>query len=347
MESTTDNIFVKEARKQFLQYGTHWIQMIADKFPECSETADMKIFFEGVIQNSEPKLTEQIDLWYKNFSTPLNPKKTKYAKAIERITGSVPCLYHALVYRDLPAMEANHQSEVCHQIRLFDKAKDPRLKEADMTNFWKLLDKMTTSCFEAKQVALPTVPTRAEIQSNINIKREKSSQGDEGPSMNRAFQTHINGMCKQLEIASPLEQADDGLVKKWMARWSEFARDQTNGTQNAALCAQHDAQVLVSLSNAFPELKFAHDRVDEHVWKNIVQINGFSAVSDNIPKNMMGRIEDMASRLANDIVEGRTDIASVNLSDIGQQVLSGCSEDEMSKFAGNIENLLPALGSLQ
>ncbi len=57
----------------------------------------------------------------------------------------------------------------------------------------------------------------------------------------------------------------------------------------------------------------------------------------------MGRIEDVANKLADDIVAGRTDMASVNLSDIGQQVLAECNEDDVSKFANNIEELLPAL----
>ena len=55
----------------------------------------------------------------------------------------------------------------------------------------------------------------------------------------------------------------------------------------------------------------------------------------------------MASKLAEDIVSGKTDMANVNLSDIGQQVLSGCSEDDMSKFAGNLDTLLPALQSFR
>ena len=51
----------------------------------------------------------------------------------------------------------------------------------------------------------------------------------------------------------------------------------------------------------------------------------------------------MASRLADDIMNGRTDMGSVNLSDIGKQVLDGCNEGEMDTFANNIESLLPAL----
>ena len=64
-------------------------------------------------------------------------------------------------------------------------------------------------------------------------------------------------------------------------------------------------------------------------------------MSENIPTN----IKNMASKLADDIVAGRTDMASVNLSDVGQQVLVGCNEEDMTQFAQNINQLLPALQS--
>jgi hypothetical protein len=328
----------------FLEYGVHWIGFLQKHFPECEDTKDMQIFFEGVIKHSEDKLSEQIEMWYVNMTTPLNSKKTKYAKAIERITKTTPCIYHALVYRDVNALETNHKSNACKQINLFEKCRDERLTEQDQQTIWRYLDKISVACFEAKEVALPVVPTRSEIQENIRSKRDKT---EEGPSMQKAFNTHINGLCKHIGVQSPLENCDEVTLKKWMSRWHNFSRDSTDGSKNSALCSQKDVRIIDVLIQTFPELCLTDKKFDEAVWKNINQLNGFSAVSENIPHNMMGRIEDMASRLANDIVEGRTDIASVNLSDIGQQVLSGCTEEDMSKFAGNIDSLLPALGALQ
>lgn len=339
-----DDVFVKQARAQFLEFSTIWIQMIADMFPECHESQDCRIFLTSVVKNSDSKLTEQIDLWYENMQTPLNPKNTKYAKAIERITKAPAVLYHTLIYRDAHAMEMNHKSEIVNTVRLFDKYRDERMGEENRTKMWRLLEKITHSCYEAKACKLPTVPSRAEIQENIRSKKEKPI--DDAPSMNKAFQTHINGMCKHLGVPMQLNNAEDAKIRAWMARWNEFSRGETEGEKNVNLCNQNDSRVLPILGKAFPELHLPSS-VDENVWKNINQLNGFSAVSENIPTKMMGRIEDMASRLADDIVAGRTDFASVNLSDIGQQVLSGCSEDDMSKFATNIENILPALSTFQ
>ena len=59
---------------------------------------------------------------------------------------------------------------------------------------------------------------------------------------------------------------------------------------------------------------------------------------------MMHKIEDMASRLANDLVSGKTPLGEVDLNDIGNQVLSQCSSDDMRYFAGNIDSILPTIG---
>jgi len=61
----------------------------------------------------------------------------------------------------------------------------------------------------------------------------------------------------------------------------------------------------------------------------------------------MGKIENIANRLADDIMNGRADLGSMNLSDIGQEVLSQVDEGEINQFASNIDNLIPALQSFQ
>lgn len=341
---TAPNVFVKQARANFLAYGLHWIKTMADKFPECEEIADMLIYYEGVVQNSDEKLVAQIDVWFNHMMTPLHPKKTKYAKAIERITKSTPCMYHALMYRDAVALEQNDRSEICKKIGLFEKIRDPRLGDREKQDLWKALEMVTNACFEAKDMPLPHVPTREDIQANIRARR---GGDDEGPSMYKAFAAQMNKMCTALNMMSPLEGCDEASIKQWMGRWHKFASETTDGTKNSELCAQNDERVLASLTERFPEFDLSTKDVTDIVWKDINNLLGFSAVSENIPTKMMGRIEDMASRLAADIYEGRADMSSMNLSDIGQQVLSGCTEEDMSKFADNIDTLLPALGTLQ
>lgn len=340
------DVFVQKAKEQFIEYSTMWIDFIHEKFPECEETKDCKIFLDSIVKHSPSKTSEQIGLWVDKMSTPLNVKRTKYAKAVERITKQPAVLYHALSYKDFTALRENSESEIALRVRLFDKYNDERLTDADRTTVWKFLDKITCAAFEASEKRLPDVPTRVEIQENIKSRKEKNSE--DAPSMTKAFQTHINAMCKQLKEPPMLENVDDATVKTWMSRWNSFAKASTYDEKNVTMCSRKDPRIIHVLAAAFPEFKkITTETVNDNVWKNINQLNGFSAVSENIPTKMMGRIEDMASRLADDIVAGRTDMASVNLSDIGQQVLAGCDEADMSKFANNIEELLPALQNFQ
>lgn len=334
------NIFVTKAREQFFEYATLWIEFMVETFPTCTETQDCKIFLTSVVKNSEAQMIEQLDSWFDSMQTPLNTRKTKYAKAIERITGTPAIIYHALAYKDTNALRENLDCDIVTRVKLIEKYETSTedIKETIL----KFLDKITHAAYEAKRQKTPQVPTRADIQDNIKQRREKP---EEAPSMTRAFQTHINAMCRQLNDPAPLENADDAKIRSWMSRWNAVANATTEGSKNSTLCSQKDVRVLQRLSEAFSEIPGLADveKVTESVWKNIHQLNGFSAVTESIPTKMMGRIEDMASRLADDIVAGRTDMASVNLSDIGQQVLSGCDEEDMNKFAGNIDALLPAL----
>ena len=336
------DLFEEKARKEFLEYSTMWIEFMQTKFPDCEETKDCKIFLDSVVKNSPEQLKEQIEHWHRNVTTPLNTKKTKYAKAVERIVGSPAMVYHAMMYKDVAALRESMKSEMAERVDLLGKYES--MNEGDQASVWKFMQKISGAAFEAKNATLPRVPTREEISVNIKMRKEKTP--DEAPSMVRAFQTHINGLSKQLQLKPLLDNADDNTIKRWMARWAEFAKATTDGVSHTTLCQQNNPAVLTPLQAAFPELKKLKSKADdEQVWRNINQLNGFAAVTENIPVKMMGRIEDMASRLADDIVSGRTDMASVNLHDIGQQVLAGCDESDMSKFAGNIESLLPALST--
>ena len=62
---------------------------------------------------------------------------------------------------------------------------------------------------------------------------------------------------------------------------------------------------------------------------------------------MMGKIENMASKLANDIMSGKKDMGSMDLQSIGEEVLSQCNSADMSHFADNIDKILPAINNLR
>lgn len=335
--------FVRKSKTEFIEYATGLAEMISERFPDCTETKEC---IRRMRCLDDEQLQTALNEWIRHLSAPLATKKVKYAKAVERITKSSTTVMHALRYHDLDGMEGHLKSDLATKLDLFSKFKHESVTECDRRVIWKFLEKIATSAYEATESTIPNVPTRQEIQDNIRNRKKESA--DEGPpSMQRAFMTHINALCKTWGQATVLED-DDVKIKSWMARWSKFAQNEVNGVKNSARLAERDPTVIHDMRQAFPELKIPTDiALEDGVWVNLSQLTSFSTVVDAIPTGMMGRIEDMASKLADDIVSGKTDMASVNLNDIGQQVLSQCNEGEMDKFAGNINNLLPALQAFQ
>jgi hypothetical protein len=332
------DVFDVKNRKDFVEYTLMLMEYILSIFPEDDKTKHGKKYFEEI---SEDSLTEQISSWKDNITTILDPKKIKYAKAVQIITGTPAQVYHAIAYKDVHVYIDHANSKLSLMIDLSEKLKDDRTSEDVKIKLFKFLDRISKSVFECHKLDIPKVPSREEIKENIQ--RRKENKVEEAPSMTRAFQTHINSLCAELDIKPILEEVKDDTIRAWMNRWHTFSTSVTDDVQNSSLCHQKNTAVITALNKAFPELKIGSAAITESMWKNINQLNSFSAVNENIPSRMMGRIENMASRLADDIVSGRTDMGSVNLSEIGQQVLSGCSEEDMSSFAGNIDALLPAL----
>ena len=101
------------------------------------------------------------------MDTKLNTKKTKYAKAIERITGKPAIVYHALKFRDLSAVEHSLDSPIVTKVKLFEKYNTTT--DDIKKNIVMFIDKISEACYEAKGLDFPEVPLRTQIQENINI----------------------------------------------------------------------------------------------------------------------------------------------------------------------------------
>ena len=54
-----------------------------------------------------------------------------------------------------------------------------------------------------------------------------------------------------------------------------------------------------------------------------------------------------AQQLAKDISAGKADLGSLDLEALGQQVLSNVAPGDVSSFASNLDQILPALSRLQ
>lgn len=338
-----DDIFEEHAHDNFMTLFSRFVDNLASLYPDCLQTKDVKTLFDGMIKQNKSKQKTLIDDWYKNLMSPM-PKKIKYAKAVERIIGTPPILFHACAYTDIDAVEMTSESQMMKDLDVFKKYR--KSEEKDRKIFWKYLTELNMYCFKTKNETPPYVPTRVEIQENIDKTKVKKQPEQNLPSMTKAFYTSYIEFCKQLGVHES-ETANEAYIQTLVTKWAEYAQSDVNGTKISVLCANKDQSALEKLTDYFPNFVFTDIVLNDELWNTIVQINSYSTVDSNIPQKMMGKIENLASRLADDIVNGRSDMSNMNLTAIGQEVLSQCDETDMSQFANNIDNLLPILQNLQ
>lgn len=90
--------------------------------------------------------------------TPLDTKKTKYAKAVERLIGTPAVVYHAMMYKDVSALRATLTSPMAERVDLLGKYDS--MSDDDRGSVWKFLHKISNAAFEANDQTAPRVPTR-------------------------------------------------------------------------------------------------------------------------------------------------------------------------------------------
>ena len=273
IKNSMSEFFVQKSKTEFVEYAIGLGELISDHFPECEVTKECIKTLKSMDGDA---INEALNCWMSHLSTPLT-KKVKYAKAVERIIKSPTTVMHALKYHDMDGIESHINSEVATKLDVFSKFKDDKITEDVKKVVWKFLEKIATSAYEAKETAIPTIPSRQDIQENIrNRKKETVDEGP--PSMQRAFMTHINALCKTWGQSSVLED-DDVKIKSWMTRWSVFAQKEANGVKNSTRLAEKDPTVIDDMRKDFPELRIPTDFVmEDGVWVNFSQLTSFSTV---------------------------------------------------------------------
>mgnify|MGYP001372275686 CR=1 FL=1 len=320
--------FQKTAAKNFEDLLKDFLMNLKTIFMDC-EKIDTKL------ENLEI-LSDYRDVLFKTL-----PKKVKYSKALERILNTSPLFYHACEYNDIDGISQVEPDFL--NIDIFEKYKT--MTDSDKKIFWKYINELNTLCFKSFNEKPPYVPTRDEI--NKNIKTKKGNSTLDQPSMNKAFITALSNLCSMTNNSDITQNKSETEMQTLMKRWNEYSKDNVDNKKITTLCNQKHVAAFHKLNEHFEEFVLEDTCLSDELWNTIIQLNGYSAVGENIPTKMMGKIETLASRLADDIMNGRADLSSMNLTDIGQEVLSQCDESDMNNFANNIENLIPALQSFQ
>ena len=338
------NVLAKRHRTQFLDLLEEFAEQILRVFPECTDTSELLTMYRGPVKGSVTRENDMVQSWIDNMRAPLNPKHVKYAKAIERILNEPGCVYHACVYRDVDSLYACCESPTLNKMKLYEKFNDERMDAKSKELVWSYIDMMNDAAHKTFGASTPRVPTRAEINENI-AKKKTPATSTEQPSMVGAFYTNLKELCAALNKPKAFEQLSIDDQRVLMQNWAKASRVETEGKKASVWCESKDSRGLQSFKETFHQLSF--DAMTNEAWMCVNQLNTFSAVGDNIPTKMMGRIEDLANKLADDLVAGNRDLSQLNLSEIGQQVLAGCDANDMSKFAENIGDILPALQGFQ
>jgi hypothetical protein len=161
----------------------------------------------------------------------------------------------------------------------------------------------------------------------------------EGSQMSQGFKSSLNDLCEFCGV-NPDTIDNDSVLE----RWSKFVCEEYEGVRVSVLVNKGDVCVLERIQEIFPELNIKSVEPTDKVWDHLKSLNTFAVVDGQMPSNMMSRIESLATKLTDDIVNGKP-LSDLNMDQIGNEILSSCDQEDMNKFVQNMDVLLPALQS--
>ena len=310
--------------------------------PECD---DMLLFIQNIVMNDQKKQIEGAECWCENMLEPLD-KKVKYSKALERILnvdeepvkGGV--VMHALAYRDIDAMSISSTSNVFRRMGLQEKMKAGNWTEEKSAVVWAYMDDLANVAFRATGMTRPRVPTRAELAKNIKSKKPSTSN----ISMSRAFGIAVNALCESRGCKGMHDDATVADIKK---RCCAVSGEMIGDRSIADMVTSHDESSLTSIHTAVPELGVGTEKpLTTSEWGILTQIFSMVRVERAVPSGMMNTIEHFASKLTNDLMEGKMDLSPDRLEALGSEVMGHINQNDLQSMSENLADLLPALGAM-
>lgn len=313
---------------------------------------DGKLMLDALLRD-DGKRKEAVETWVENMAEPLNPKKVRYCKALDRIhkCESAGTVYHAVVYRDLAAMYASSTSEALARLALLvhtDGWPDDRLQ-----SMWELIGELNRTAYLALAQTPPSVPEPEALAANIRQhKRSSAAAGGEGKghALHRAVYTTFQALADarvEPERAASADVMADAEVDAMKAEL--VARLKATPSLSERVDAK-DATVLAELGAALPKLRLAEPQppFDDRQWTLLSQCVSLSRVDDFLPSSLMNQVEGFAHQLAGDVMSGRRNMASLaDIESMSEEIMSKFDMGEVDKLAENADNLLPMLQSLQ
>ena len=339
-------IFTEVSLKAFWDIMGEFATALEETFSSCPETKDWCLYMRNVVQGNDAKMKESIEKWCTGLQKPL--RKAKYAKAVQSILdGSPATVYHAIAYHDMEAAEAAF--ETLQTLELSSKLKSDAMDDEARTVFWKYLEELNKHAFAFSKVTPPRVPTPEEIAQDIQRRKGGTSaagtpsSAPPGPALNQGLTDVWRLLCT---VRGGVVVDGDGDLAERLS--TTLKASHGDGGSLGDGCRAHDPAAFAALVDATgSELGSGTEAPTDEHWTLLDKVLGLLAMSSAIPAPMMRGIESVADQLIKDIAAGNTDLGSLNLEAIGQQVLSNVDAKDVSSFASNMDKLLPALQQMQ
>lgn len=258
-----------------------------------------------------------VQLWVDEMCRVLN--KIKYGKAVQSITGSNPTVFHAIKYRDAAAAEVSQILKSVEFVKCTEAQEDVGL-------WWETVIEAATSAFRALKKTPPTVPSKEEIAADIQA-RKNGKAGK--PAM---LLQGTEEIVRQIYVRHGSTAPADAVVRfKKLVVDDGWSASKTPASEKALLAALSELDGCV---------------LSDDDWILLQQATTFISIEAHVPKGMMAGIESVAQEMANEGSVHNLASAAMNpefMTKIGEKVLGGVSQHDVSSFANNIDKLLPII----
>jgi hypothetical protein len=127
--------------------------------------------------------------------------------------------------------------------------------------------------------------------------------------------------------------------------------------QHAQGLKAHDAEALFTLMESLEQLRdidlrekwedpdFTAESRD-HLWQYVAALKTYADLYTAVPKNVMGKIENVAGKIGEKLSRGELDLRNMDLGSIGQTLLADMSAEELEGFEGNLPDIYESLSEV-
>jgi hypothetical protein len=326
------DIFTKRAQNSFFETLQYFLESLASHFSDCPGVTEWNGWF-AAIQSDEQK-QKCVQGWIQALDEPLKKKSAKYARAVKSITANQALVYHAIMYHDVTAMTTS--SEYFSKLNLASKIQS--LTNENVTILWQYMEELSNCAYASVRRMPPLVPSTNEISADIS--KRKGTTSSDTPGLKTGLHEMWHKLC-EMRDAPHNSIAPDVIA----SQLNDLSLKKIDNSSMNELCNNQDSRAFTKIIEVFPFLN-GPSSFNAEEWSIFEKCMSLSTMHSNIPLPMMQGIEDVANKLVADIKSGKTDLSSLNVEAIGQQVLSGVSQADMNEFARNIDKILPAMQNM-